>query len=93
VTGRGRNQHIWKGIGGNSIFDETASDALSSSSKQWKVVHFDALKIRRYLVPWGFNSPSRHHLPKPQGTRLLKCLRLQRNLEIGSPIIRLVTAL
>jgi hypothetical protein len=19
------------------------------------------LKIRRYLVPWGFNSPSRHH--------------------------------
>src|ERR1700674_472388 len=20
------------------------------------------LKIRRYLVPWGFNSPSRHHV-------------------------------
>ena len=57
VTGTGRNQHIWEGIGSNSIFAETASDALSSSSKQWKVVHFDALKIRRYLVPWGFNSP------------------------------------
>jgi hypothetical protein len=61
VTGEECNGHIWKGTGGNSIFDETASDALSSSSKQWKVVHFDALKIRRYLVPWGFNSP----LPAP----------------------------
>jgi hypothetical protein len=23
------------------------------------------LKIRRYLVPWGFNSPSRHQLSNP----------------------------
>jgi hypothetical protein len=31
VTGTGRNRHIWKGIGGNSIFLETASDALRSN--------------------------------------------------------------
>ena len=28
------------------------------------------LKIRRYLVPWGFNSPSRHHPQSPRGTRI-----------------------
>ena len=31
VTGTGRNRYIWKGIGGNSLFVETASDALRSN--------------------------------------------------------------
>src|SRR4051794_8503677 len=60
VTGRGRTRHIWKVIGSISIFVGTASDALKSNCNHGKVDHFDALKIRRYLVPWGFNSPSRN---------------------------------
>src|SRR5205823_4263223 len=60
VTGRGRKRHIWKVIGGNPIFPETASDALKSNCGHRRLDYFGPLKIRRYLVPWGFNSPSRH---------------------------------
>ena len=31
---------------------------------------FVELKIRRYLVPWGFDSPSRHQPKKPKNMRL-----------------------
>src|SRR5436190_1938394 len=62
VTGRGRKRHIWKVIGGNSIFSETASDAFRSNSNHRTVKYFGPLKIRRFLVPWGFNSPSRHQI-------------------------------
>jgi hypothetical protein len=47
VTGDGRNQYIWKGIVSNSIFPETASDALRSNYVHWRVAHFYAVKIRR----------------------------------------------
>jgi hypothetical protein len=43
VTGTGRNRPTWKGIGSNSIFPETASDALRSNYNHWRVDHFYAL--------------------------------------------------
>src|SRR5438105_2295676 len=60
VTGAGRNGYIWEVIGSNSVFVETASDALRSNCNHTMLKYFGPLKIRRYLVPWGFNSPSRH---------------------------------
>jgi hypothetical protein len=36
---------------------------------------FHSLKIRRCLAPWGFNSPSRHHIPKQlsESRRIIRC--------------------
>src|SRR5512142_2939552 len=38
---------------------------MDSFENEWA-----GFKIRRYLVPWGFDSPSRHQLKNPQNTRL-----------------------
>jgi hypothetical protein len=44
---------------------EPVSDALQRNPAHWVVIALRALKIRRCLAPWGFNSPSRHHPQNP----------------------------
>jgi hypothetical protein len=44
-------------MGGNSILVETAPDALKSDGRHSRAISLDPLKIRRYVAPWGFNSP------------------------------------
>jgi hypothetical protein len=53
------------------MWRKTASDALKRNQEYSTAIRFHALKIRRYLVPWGFDSPSRHH-----DSKHLVCIRV-----------------
>ena len=70
VTGTRRKYEICKVNAGSHIFAETASDGLRSNWKHCRAIRFHPLKIRRYLVPWGFNSPSRHQPQSPCGAQV-----------------------
>ena len=43
-------------LGGDYFVENSRKAAVGATDSVW-------LKIRRYLVPWGFDSPSRHQLP------------------------------
>ena len=57
VTGSRRKWHIWRVIGGNSTFADTAADALKRNSAYSSVAHCDALKIRRAPALGGSTPP------------------------------------
>ena len=78
VTGTGRSWHHWNAFGSNLSFVEAASDALRSNRTHLSVIHVDALKIRRCLAPWGFNSPSGHQ-PQSHVGRWFQGISISRN--------------
>ena len=92
VTGTGRSWHHWNAFGSNLSFVEAASDALRSNCTHLSVIHVDALKIRRCLAPWGFNSPSRHHdfIPVIRSLEFEWCFERSRTPgEIRSTVVEL----
>src|SRR6185369_652194 len=62
VTENGRKQATSEVLDGNTELFGTASDAFKSIKQYSRVDRIPSLKIRRCLAPWGFNSPSRHHM-------------------------------
>ena len=45
----------------NIVNEQAVKSGTSTKSRDGGTGRRSGLKIRRYLVPWGFDSPSRHH--------------------------------
>jgi hypothetical protein len=45
------NEHVWQPVEEDSRVENFPNGSEAT----------EELKIRRYLVPWGFDSPFRHH--------------------------------
>src|SRR5579864_9776702 len=55
----------------NEVEREAVKSSTSTKCRDGGTGRRSGLKIRRYLVPWGFDSPSRHQAQSPQNTRLV----------------------